>query len=189
MPKEYLSLHQLLDLDFNPLRDSNEADKIGILERLLEKYKMSKIHTALAIYICEKDKIYLQAYPGDSSSPTALRRKYFKERFSRIMPSLKKQTISDYRRAGKAAYNHAIGLDAAGVDIFEEDIIKKLLLLPMALQTYASADTEVYRNFAKMNKQAFEPYEHGKGSAQLNSKTALERYVEVFDEQRTFFGH
>jgi|GEM_PF-6814250 len=189
MPKEYLSLHQLLDLDFNPLRDSNEADKIGILERLLEKYKTSKIHTALAIYFCEKDKIYLQAYPGDLSSPTALRRKYYKERLSRIMPSLKKETISDYRRAGEAAYNHAIGLDAAGVDIFKDEIIKKLLLLPMALQTYSPADTEVYRNFAKMNKRAFGSYAHGKKSAQLNSKTALEQYVEVYDEQRTFFGH
>jgi hypothetical protein len=176
-----------LDLNFSGLYDSDfDINCIEELESLLSNQKVSNLHIAYALYLCEKKKLYLKAYPEARMSEIEFKKKYFNERIP-ILLSLDRRTISDYRIVGKFIDDHYKLLMLYNREFFEGNLLKKLLIAANAVKKGFDIQ-EIVLNLFTMTKRQFELFAQGQEdnlSAQPKSK--LERYVEVHERQRAFF--
>jgi hypothetical protein len=188
--KDYGLYESHFDLDFCALCNSTTwgtDDQIEVLESFLIRYKkVNKLHIAFALYLCEKNKLYHQAYPDSRLSECELKKKYFNKRIPELC-SLDRRTISDYRKAGKFIDLYYVFLIQYNEDFFKLDLLKKILLAKTAIKNGFDIQ-EVIANMLALTKRQFEQYVKGQIidlSAQPKSK--LERYIEVYERQQLFF--
>jgi hypothetical protein len=178
-----------LDLNFHELYFSDfDINRVEVLEEfLVSNMGVNKLQIAYALYICEKNKLYVQAYPGSRLGEVYLKKMYFNERIPELC-SLKKQTISDYRIAGKFIDDHKKRLFQYHKDFFKYDLLKKILMAASAIKNGFSDIDDLIWNLRGMTKRELELYIKGQEVEQsAQPKSLLERYIEVYERQRIFF--
>jgi hypothetical protein len=193
MSEFFCSSNPCLDFSFQGFYDSfspfdDEFDCLEKFENLLLEFKrISKLRVAYAIYLCEKKELYLQAYPDSKFGKIYLRGMYLNDRIPELL-SLDRRTISDYRIVGKFIEENMETLLLYDKNFFEQNLLKNFLMAAIAVKRGFDV-MEVILNLFTLKKENFALFVKGKEfnlSAQPKSK--IERYIDVYERQRVFFG-
>jgi hypothetical protein len=190
MSYKILSLEPGLDLDFNKLYADTAINKCHELEKFVEKYQRGyTVCIAIALYICEKNKLYRQINNENNLDDQQMKNRYFEEHLPHLC-SLNKRTISEYRIAGQFLYEHWDKIERH-YNIKQDGLLKKAYLASVANKNGLKTE-EIISNMFTLTKEQFKKYVYGEEipardvSAQPKSK--FEGFVKAYERQRTFFG-
>jgi hypothetical protein len=95
-----------------------------------------------------------------------------------------RRRISEYRAAGEAIYRFATQIDDAGIDLFQDKILTKLIDLPKAVKQYGDGP-EVFRKLSSLSAEAFHEYSRGVAVEDATSADPLRRYLDAYSQQKS----
>jgi hypothetical protein len=179
-PSKSLNLVPILDVDLNWLGGLQINERVPALQGILDIYKESPIKSALLTHLGYIDNAPSTIFP-EIKDPKECRRRFFETYLpERIRKD--RRRISEYRIAGDAAVMYAVQIAAAGVDLFQDEIVTKLIDLPKAVKFY-KGDPEVFKNFGSMRSaEEFSAYARGIIVAKSATISPFERYLYVYSE-------
>lgn len=167
----------ILDVDLKWLGQLSIADRVPALQGILDNYKESPIKIALITHFAYIDDVPSTIFP-EINDPKECRRRfietYLPERIRK-----KRQRISEYRIAGDAAVMFASQITAAGIDLFQDEIVTKLISLPDAFKLY-KGDPEVFKNLGSMSAKIFHAYSRGLTDKKSVPLGSFERYLNAY---------
>jgi len=174
-----LLMEKILDVDVSWLGALQFQDRIPALAGILGQYRTTPIFIALCAHLAREDDIPGKLFPEQSDKGKAFFEAYLPDRIR-----LDRRRLSDYRIGGAAAVQFRVELDAAGVDLFQDQIITKLIDLPKAVKLYGNKP-EVFRSFVAMSASDFSQYSRGVATEVTSQESPLERYLNVYEHQRS----
>jgi hypothetical protein len=146
------------------------------------------LDVALALYVCEHNGLYRQAYSEGTLSDQEMKRRYFEERLPEVC-SLDRRTISEYRIAGKFVYEHREEIEKQG-EVFQDGLVKKFYFASFAIKRGCPTE-EIIKNVFTLTKAQFIKYVHGQDipAAKMSArpKSKFEGFVKAYEYQRRFF--
>jgi hypothetical protein len=179
-PSQDLNLAPILDVNLKWLGKLQIRDRVPALQGILDIYKDSPIKKALFTHLAYIDDAPSTIFP-EIKDPKECRRRFFETYLpERIRKD--RRRISEYRIAGDAAVMYAAQITAAGIDLFQDEIVTKLIDLPKAVKLY-KGDPEVFKNFGSMKSaKNFNAYARGLIAAKSATLSPFERYLNAYSE-------
>lgn len=177
--------HKVFDADFSWLERLPYRERIPGVLAILEKYKTSPMVLAITLHFTDIDDLAREEYPELTS--LSERRNRFLTVFMPKKTSWDRRRISEYRIAGDMAVKYAAKLQEAGADIFQDEILTKLLLLPKAIEKYAD-ESQVLRNLVSMSCRAFERYAQGDSESVSTVTFPFKEYIDACEQQESLLS-
>jgi len=165
----------VFDGSFNWLSDLPYRERGPAILAALTPYRVSPIPTAIAFHYAELEDLPGQAFP-DIKDKTERSKQYFEQYLPEVL-SLDRRRLSELRTVAKTVIDYSSDLSKAGVNLFDADIIEKLLSLPKAIKRYGRVE-QVFLNFAYMTSRAFANYADGKISGCLHTTNQFKEYID-----------
>lgn len=165
---------QVFDGGFDWVSDLPYRERLPAILAALTPYRVSPIPTAIAFHYAEIEDLPGQAFP-DIKDKAERSKRYFEQYLPEVL-SLERRRLSELRIVAKTVIDYSSDLTSAGVNLFDADIIEKLLTLPKVIKRYGRVEC-VFLSFANMTSRAFANYADGNSSGCLCSTNQFEEYI------------
>jgi hypothetical protein len=174
-----LNLVPILDVDLNWLGRLQFNERVPALQGILDNFEESPIKIALLTHLGYIDDAPSTIFP-EIKDPKECRRRFIEEYVPERIHKDRRR-ISEYRIAGDAAVIFAVQIKTAGIDLFQDEIVTKLIDLPKAVKFYKGSP-EVFINLGLMSAKIFHDYACGLTVTKSVALCPFERYLYVYTE-------
>ena len=182
---DVLSIDKLLDSDFRWVEKLPYRDRVPAILSTIELHKTTPVYFAIGLHFAEVDDLARLKYPELASKSE--RQKLFLTEFLPRHVVWDRRRVSDYRIAGGAAVKYSSELDQAGVDIFQDEILTKLIELPRAIDQH-TYKPEVFKYFAAMSSRIFKKYAAGEITTWHACNSVFEEYLNEYERQQSLLS-
>lgn len=177
-----LKADPVLDVDLGWLGRLQFEDRPKAMQGILDRYRRCEVVDALHAYLADIEDVTIQCFP-EIKDQKERKKRYFEihlpERIAR-----QRQRLSEYRMAGRNAITYAEDIAAVGIDLFQDEIITKLIDLGYALKHHDNKP-EVFNNLKVMGCATFHLYSRGKPYQLKTDSDPLRRYLDAYEHQRS----
>jgi hypothetical protein len=180
-----VSVDKLLDSDFLWVEKLPYRDRVPAILSTIERHKTTPVYFAIGLHFAEIDDLARLKYPELTNKSE--RQKLFLTEFMPRHVVRDRRRLSDYRIAGGAAVKYSSELDQVGVDIFQDEILTKLIELPRAIEQHGYK-SEVFKKFAVMKSRVFKKYAAGEIATWPTSNSTIEEYLNEYLRQQSLLS-